>query len=54
MDKDNITLLPAGLKDKADPQGQRGYVGTMFYTNSVVLNPLQMAVVEVAANALTS
>jgi len=54
MDKDNITLLPAGLKDKADPQGQRGYVGTMFYTNSVVLNHLQMAVVEVAANALTS
>jgi len=54
MDKDNITMLPAGLKDKADPQGQRGYVGTMFYTNAVVLNHTQMAVIEVAANALTS
>lgn len=53
FDKDNITLLPAGLKDKADPHGQRGYVGALFYYNAVRLNEGQMAVVEVGANALT-
>lgn len=54
FDKDNITLLPTGQKDKADPHGQRGYVGTIFYYNAVRLNEGQMAVVEVGANALTS
>lgn len=54
FDKDNITLLPTGQKDKADPHGQRGYVGSIFYYNAVRLNEGQMAVIEVAANALTS
>jgi len=54
FDKNNITLLPTGQKDKADPHGQRGYVGSIFYYNAVRLNEGQMAVVEVAANALTS
>ena len=54
FDKDNITLLPTGQKDKADPHGQRGYVGSIFYYNAVRLNEGQMAVIEVAASALTS
>lgn len=54
FDKDNITLLPTGQKDKADPHGQRGYVGAIFYYNAVRLNEGQMAIVEVGANALTS
>lgn len=48
----NITALPPGQKDKADPQGQRGYVGAIFYYNGVILNGLQMAVLEVAVNSL--
>lgn len=54
MDKNNLTLLPTGQKDKGDPFGQRGYVGAMFYYNAVRLNEGQMAVIEVGANALTS
>jgi N4-gp56 family major capsid protein len=50
----DITALTPGQKDKADPQGQRGYVGAKFYYNAVVLNQLQMAVYEVGTNALTS
>jgi len=49
---DNITAMTPGQKDKADPQGQRGYVGTKFYYNAVILNDLQMAVYEVGTNAL--
>lgn len=51
---ENITALTPGQKDKADPQGQRGYVGTKFYYNAVVLNNMQMAVYEVATSALSS
>lgn len=50
----DITAMTPGQKDKADPQGQRGYVGTKFYYNAVILNNLQMAVYEVATNALTA
>jgi N4-gp56 family major capsid protein len=50
----DITALPPGQKDKADPQGQRGYVGAKFYYNAVILNNLQMAVYEVATNALSA
>jgi len=50
----DLTALTPGMKDKADPQGQRGYVGAKFYYNAVVLNSLQMAVYEVATNALSS
>jgi len=50
----DITALTPGQKDKADPQGQRGYVGAKFYYNAVILNNLQMAVYEVATNALSA
>jgi len=50
----DITAMTPGQKDKADPQGQRGYCGAKFYYNAVILNNLQMAVYEVATNALTS
>lgn len=50
---DDISLVPTKQKDKTDPLGQRGYVGAKFYYNAVRLNEGQMAVVEVAANALT-
>lgn len=51
--KKDISVLLPGQKDKADPQGQRGYVGAKFYYNGVILNQTQMAVVEVATDALT-
>ena len=50
----DITAMTPGQKDKADPQGQRGYVGVKFYYNAVILNNLQMAVYEVATNALSA
>jgi len=50
----DITAMTPGQKDKADPQGQRGYCGAKFYYNAVILNDLQMAVYEVATNALTA
>jgi N4-gp56 family major capsid protein len=50
---DDIALVPTSQKDKTDPLGQRGYVGARFYYNAVRLNEGQMAVLEVAANALT-
>jgi len=50
----DLTAMTPGQKDKADPQGQRGYVGAKFYYNAVILNNLQMAVYEVGTNALTS
>jgi len=51
---EDITALTPNMKDKSDPQGQRGYVGTKFYYNAVLLNNLQMAVYEVGTNALTN
>ena len=53
LGKNDISLLPAGQKDKTDILGQRGYVGAITKYNAVRLNEGQMAVVEVAANALT-
>ena len=52
MDKESVTALPPGVRDKADPQGQRGYVGTKFYYNAVILNNLQMVVIECATRSL--
>lgn len=51
--KKDVSALPPGQKDKADPQGQRGYVGAKFYYNGVILNQTQMAVLEVATDALS-
>lgn len=53
LGKNDITLLPPGQKDKTDILGQRGYVGAITKYNAVRLNEGQMAVVEVAASALT-
>ncbi len=50
---DDISLVPVHQKDKTDVLGQRGYVGAKFWYNAVRLNEGQMAVVEVAARALT-
>jgi N4-gp56 family major capsid protein len=47
------TYIPAGQKDKSDPLGQRGYVGTRFYMNCTLLNEGWMAVAEAGVSALT-
>lgn len=46
------TYIPVGQKDKADPLGQRGYVGAKFYMNAVLLNEGWMAVAEAGVSAL--
>lgn len=38
--------LPPGQRDKADPGGQRGYVGAKWYYTAGILNQGRMAVVE--------
>lgn len=48
----DITILPAGTKDKSDPLGQRGYIGAKMYSTAVVLNQGWMSVLKVAAKAL--
>lgn len=47
------TYIPAGQKEKSDPLGQRGYVGTRFYMNCTLLNEGWMAVAEAGVSALT-
>lgn len=54
LDKDDIALVPTKQKDKTDVLGQRGYVGALWKYNAVRLNEGQMAVYEVAANALAA
>lgn len=46
------TILPPGKKDKADPLGQRGYVGWTTWFTAKVLNELWMARLECAATVL--
>ncbi|PPC86324.1 MAG: N4-gp56 family major capsid protein [Methylotenera sp.] len=46
MDSINPTWVPPGVADKADPLGQRGYVGAKFYYDALVLNQGWMAVIE--------
>lgn len=46
------TYIPASQRDKSDPMGQRGYVGTRFYMNCTLLNEGWMAVVETGVSAL--
>lgn len=45
-------VIPVDKVDKADPLGQRGYVGWKFYFAAVRLNELWMARLEVSATAL--
>lgn len=47
-----VSILPAGMKTKDDPLGQRGYVGASGYMAVVRLNDFWMAVGEVGASAL--
>ncbi|NIB43811.1 N4-gp56 family major capsid protein [Pseudomaricurvus alkylphenolicus] len=46
MDSFDVIHVPVGKKDKADPLGQRGYIGTKFYSAAFVQNDGWMAVIE--------
>lgn len=48
----DVSIIPAGQKDKNDPLGQRGYIGAKFYAATVLLNNGWMAVGKVGAKAL--
>lgn len=48
----DVSVIPAGQRDKNDPLGQRGYIGAKFYATSVILNNGWMAVAKVGARAL--
>ncbi len=53
-DKMDVTVItPKAGRDLSDPLGQKGAVGCKWYYHAVILNPMQMAVVEVATRALT-
>ena len=46
------TVLRPGVKDKADPLGQRGYVGWKTWFTAVILNQVWMARLECGVTAL--
>ena len=46
MNSFEVTHLPYSQKDKSDPLGQRGYVGTSFYSAVLVTNHGWMGVIE--------
>lgn len=48
----DLIWLPPGQKDKNDPMGQRGYVGSKFYMATKMLNQGWMAVAEVGVTNL--
>jgi N4-gp56 family major capsid protein len=48
----DLSVIPVGNKDSADPLGQRGYVGSKFYAASVILNQQWMACALVGAGNL--
>lgn len=52
MDSFDLTWIPPGQKDKNDPLGQRGFVGSKMYFTSVVLNNAWLSIGEVGASAL--
>lgn len=52
MNSMDPTYIPPKQKDKNDPLGQRGYIGTTFWNQCVVLNNGWMAVGQVGAKAL--
>jgi N4-gp56 family major capsid protein len=51
-DSFDITWIPPGQKDKNDPLGQRGFVGSKMYFTSVVLNNAWLSIGEVGSSAL--
>jgi len=48
----DLSVIPVGNKDSADPLGQRGYIGSKFYAVSVLLNQQWTATALVGASAL--
>lgn len=46
------THIAPGQKDKNDPHGQRGYIGSKFYSAAVICNQGWMAVIEAGVSAL--
>lgn len=48
----DLSVIPVGNKDSADPLGQRGYVGAKFYGVSVLLNQQWQATALVGAGDL--
>lgn len=48
----DLSVIPVGNKDSADPLGQRGYIGAKFYSTSTVLNQQWMACALVGAGDL--
>lgn len=48
----DLSVIPVGNKDSADPLGQRGYCGAKFYATSVILNQQWMATALVGAGDL--
>lgn len=52
-DSFDLSVLPAGQKDKNDILGQRGYVGASFWSAVLVANNGFMAVIEAGVDDLT-
>lgn len=52
MDSFDISWIPPGQKDKTDPLGQRGFVGSKMYFTSVVLNNSWLSIIEVGSQEL--
>lgn len=48
----DLSVIPVGNKDSADPLGQRGYIGAKFYAASVLLNQQWAATALVGAGDL--
>lgn len=48
----DLSVIPVGNKDSADPLGQRGYIGAKFYAASVLLNQQWCATALVGAGDL--
>lgn len=52
MDSFDVIHIPCGQKDKNDPLGQRGFIGSKFYRTAFIMNDGHMAVVEAGATDL--
>ena len=48
----DLSVIPVGNKDSADPLGQRGYIGSKFYAAAMLLNQQWGAVALVGAGNL--
>ena len=52
MDSFDVTHIPHGKKDKSDPLGQRGYIGSSFWSASFIQNDGCMAIAEIGCTDL--